>query len=168
MQADRGFVQDVAHAAQVRAELRSQADALRLAAGECRRRAVERKVGEAHLSQERKARAQLRDDVACDLGFAAGKRQAAEKRFELAHGERDELGDRALLVAHRESLAVEAPALAGGAGLVHLQPFDPRVEHGGLGAALLALLLPFPAVEPEARALALRAPAVPWGGGGKA
>src|SRR5207253_1757547 len=66
----------------------------------------------------------------------------------------------ALLVAHRESLAVEAPALAGGAGLVHLQPFDPRVEHVVLGTALLALLVPFHAVELEARAVALWAPAV--------
>ncbi len=72
MQADCGLVQDVAHAAQVRTELRGEADALRLAAGKRRRRAIERKVGEADLAEERETRAQLRDDVTRDLGLAAG------------------------------------------------------------------------------------------------
>src|SRR5438034_613642 len=160
MQADGGFVQDIAHAAQVRSELWGEADALRLAAGERRRRAVERRVGEAHLGEERKARPQLGDDVARDLGFAAGELQAAEHRFEPSHGQRGELGDRALLVAHRERLAVEALAVASRAGLVDLQPFDPGVEHVVLGAGVRALLVPFHAVELEAGAVALGAPAM--------
>jgi len=57
-------VQDVAHAAQVGSELRGEADALRASPpGERRRRAVERKIGEAHLIEERETRTQLRDDV---------------------------------------------------------------------------------------------------------
>ena len=71
VQADGRLVEDVAHAAQVGAELRGEPDALRLAAGERRRRAVERQVGEADLVQEGEARLQLGDDVARDLGLAA-------------------------------------------------------------------------------------------------
>src|SRR5207245_8036773 len=99
-------------------------------------------------------------DVARDLGFAAGELQAAEKRFEPAHGQRGELGDRAPLVMHRKRIAVEALAVAARAGLVHLQPFYPRVEHVVLGAGLRALLVPFHAVELETGAVALGAPAV--------
>ena len=46
VQADRRLVEDVAHAAQVGAELRREPDALRLAARERRRGAVEREVAE--------------------------------------------------------------------------------------------------------------------------
>ena len=42
VQADGGLVEHVAHALQVGAELRGQADALRLAAGQRRRGAVQR------------------------------------------------------------------------------------------------------------------------------
>jgi hypothetical protein len=43
MQADGRLVEHVAHALQVRAELRREPDALRLAARERRRRAIERR-----------------------------------------------------------------------------------------------------------------------------
>ena len=55
MQADRRLVEHVADAAQVRAELRRQPDALGLAARERRRGAVEREVAEADVAQERRA-----------------------------------------------------------------------------------------------------------------
>ena len=71
VQADGRLVEDVAHAAQVGAELRREADALRLAAGERRRRAVERQVAQADLLEEAEARLQLGDDVAGDLAFTA-------------------------------------------------------------------------------------------------
>ena len=70
VQADGRLVEDVAHPAQVRAELRGEADALRLAARERRRRAVEREVAEADLAEEAEPRVQLGDDVAGDLAFA--------------------------------------------------------------------------------------------------
>ena len=47
VQADRGLVEHVEHAAKPRADLRGEADTLALAAGERRRRAVEREVVEA-------------------------------------------------------------------------------------------------------------------------
>ena len=52
VQADRRLVEHVAHALQVAAELRRQADALRLAARQRGRGAVERQVAEAHLLEE--------------------------------------------------------------------------------------------------------------------
>ena len=55
MQADGGLVEDAAHAAQVRAELRRQADALRLAARQRGRGAVQRQVAEADVLQEGEA-----------------------------------------------------------------------------------------------------------------
>ena len=51
MESDGRFVQHVEHAAQLRADLRGEADALALAAGERRRRAVERDVAEADLRE---------------------------------------------------------------------------------------------------------------------
>ena len=52
MQADGRLVEDVADAAQVGAELRRQADALRLAAGQRVGAPVERQVGQADLLEE--------------------------------------------------------------------------------------------------------------------
>ena len=55
MQANGRLIEHVADALQVRAELRRQPDALCLAAGERRRRAVERQVAQAHALQETQA-----------------------------------------------------------------------------------------------------------------
>ena len=52
VQADGGLVQDVAHAAQVGAELRREADALRLAAGERGRGAGQREIAEPDFVEE--------------------------------------------------------------------------------------------------------------------
>ena len=52
MQPDRRLVEDVADAAQVRAELRREPDPLRLAARERRRRAVEREVAQTDEIEE--------------------------------------------------------------------------------------------------------------------
>ena len=52
VQADRRFVEDVEHADQAAADLAGQANALRLAAGERRRGAVEREVFEPDVEQE--------------------------------------------------------------------------------------------------------------------
>ena len=52
VQADRRLVEDVEHAHQPRADLAGQSDALRFAAGERRRRAVERQVVQADVDQE--------------------------------------------------------------------------------------------------------------------
>ena len=62
VQADGGLVQDVEHAHEAGADLRGQADALRLSAGEGGRGAGQREVVKAHVDQEAQARADLLDD----------------------------------------------------------------------------------------------------------
>ena len=62
VQADRRLVEHVADADQPAADLRGQADPLGLAAGQRRRRAVQRDVVEAHVGQEPHAMADLAED----------------------------------------------------------------------------------------------------------
>ena len=71
MQADGRFVQDVAHPAQVRAQLCRQTDALRLAARERWRGAIERQIAQPDLLQEVQSRVQLGQNIAGDLGVSA-------------------------------------------------------------------------------------------------
>ena len=79
VQADGGLVEDVAHALQVGAELGGNADALGLAAGEGRRGPVQAQVFEADLLEEIEPCADLREDVAGDLGLAAGELESAKQ-----------------------------------------------------------------------------------------
>ena len=72
MQADGGFIQDVAHPAQVRAQLRRQSDALCFPARERRRGAIQRQIAQPDLLQEVQPRVQLGQDIAGDLGLSAG------------------------------------------------------------------------------------------------
>src|SRR5690606_9926143 len=109
---DRRLVQDVAHPAQVRAELRGEPDALRLPARERRRGPIERQVAEPDLLQEREARGDLRQDVARDLGGAPAQAQPAEEALGRLDRERRELRDGAALEAHRERGRIEPRALA--------------------------------------------------------
>ena len=67
VQADRRLVEDVEHADQRRADLRRQADPLRLAAGERRRRAVHRQVVEADVVQEAQPLVDLVQDQPRDV-----------------------------------------------------------------------------------------------------
>ena len=63
VQADRGLVEDVEHAGQPRADLRGEADALALAAGERAGGAGEGEVVEADIDQEFQALADLLEDA---------------------------------------------------------------------------------------------------------
>ena len=83
MQPDRRLVEDVEDADERAADLRRQTDALRLAAGQRRRRARERKVVQADVDQETQARADLLDDLVRDLLLARRQRQLAKERLEL-------------------------------------------------------------------------------------
>jgi hypothetical protein len=67
VQADRRFVEHVHDAGQAGADLRGQPDALRLAAGQRFRRAVERQVVEADVDQELQAADDFLDDLLGDL-----------------------------------------------------------------------------------------------------
>ena len=70
VQADRRLVEDVADAAQIRAELRGEPDALRFAARQRRRRAIERQITQADEIEKTEPADELRHDVARDLAFA--------------------------------------------------------------------------------------------------
>ena len=70
MQADGGLVEHVANALQVAAELGGEADALRLAAAERGRAAVQREVVETHFFEESQAAFDFGQQVARDVGFA--------------------------------------------------------------------------------------------------
>ena len=118
MQADGGFVEDVAHAAQVGAELRRQADALRLAARQRGRGAVQRQVAEAHVLQEGEAAADLAHQVAGDVGLALVQCQVGEEAGRPVHRLRRELVQAEVAEAHRARHRVEARAVAGRAGFV--------------------------------------------------
>ena len=66
VQADRRLVEDVEHADELRADLRREPQALRLAARERRGRAVERQVADADVVEERQPLADLLDDPVAD------------------------------------------------------------------------------------------------------
>ena len=75
VQADARLVEDVEHAHQARADLRRQADALRLAAGERVGGAVDRQVVEADIDEEAEPRLDLFEDLTRDDALAVGQRQ---------------------------------------------------------------------------------------------
>src|ERR1051326_2176051 len=79
MQTDGGLIEHVQDAAEIGAQLGGQADALRLPAGQGRDAAAKLEVAQADLVEEPEPLANLRQDVAGDLGGVAAEPQAAEK-----------------------------------------------------------------------------------------
>ena len=78
VQADRRLVEDVEHAHQARADLRRQPDALRLAARQRRRGAVERQVAEADVVEEAQALVDLAQHQPRDLALGVGQLERLE------------------------------------------------------------------------------------------
>ena len=93
VQADRRLVEDVEHADQRAADLGRQPDALRLAARQRRRGAIERQVIEPDVDQERQPLADLAQDAARDLLLARRQLQPGEEVVRLADCQRGHLGD---------------------------------------------------------------------------
>src|SRR5258706_6617315 len=100
MQPDGRLIEDVADAAQVRAELRREANALRLATRERRRRAVERQIAESHLAQEAQARAELGDQIARDVALAARELELRQALLQHRHRQAAEGGEVLALPQH--------------------------------------------------------------------
>ena len=151
VQPDGGLVEHVADPAQVGAELGRQADALRLATGERRGRAVEGEVTEAHLLQEAEPPLQLGQGIPGDLRFPAREAQGAEVAVRRGQGHRRVFGDGLPLESDRQRDGVESAARAGGAGLLltlepvvppHLLPGLLGVEPGEDRAGAVAALAP--------------------------
>ena len=138
MRCDGGLVEDVEHAHEARADLGGQADALRLAAGERRRRAREREVVEADVDEEAQARHDLLDHGAGDEALPVVELERLEERERVLAREVADLVDR--LAAHRDGqdLGLQARAVA----CVARDLADVLLEVGahGLGRGLLVLV----------------------------
>src|SRR4029453_18896918 len=91
--ADRRLVEDVADAAQVGAELRRQPDALRLAAGQRRRRAVERQVAEPDLLEEIEAAVQFCNEVPGDFARSVVQFYFLDLILQIRNGQIAKIGD---------------------------------------------------------------------------
>ena len=63
MESDRRLIEDIEDASKPLSDLRRETDALRLAAGEGRRRAIEREVVEANVEQELQPFDDFREDI---------------------------------------------------------------------------------------------------------
>ena len=117
VQADAGLVEDVEHADQRRADLRGQADALRLAAGQRGRGAVQGEVAEADVDQEAQALADLLDHAAADEALVSvSASRVEEARAPRARCMQRELVDVALADRDGEARRLEARAVALRAG----------------------------------------------------
>src|SRR5207248_7092016 len=101
-----------AHAAQVRSKLRGEPYALRFAAGERARRAVEREITQAHVVQKPQSRRELGDEIAANFRFTSFEAQCGNEGLRFRGREPGDFGDRASLKADRERLAVEPIAVA--------------------------------------------------------
>ena len=96
MQANRRFVQDVAHALQVGAELRRQSNALRFTTRQRRRCAIESEICQPDVFEELQSRFDLRHDIASDLGLTSFEFQCREELVSTTDRLRRELRDRAV------------------------------------------------------------------------
>ncbi len=142
VQADRGLVEDVEHADERRADLRGQADALRLAAGERRGRALQVEVADADVVEEAEALADLLDHAAADEALGVGQREAAEELHRRAHAHRREVVDVDLADGDREAARLEPRPVALGADPVAHVLLDLLAHELGLGLLVAPLQVP--------------------------
>ncbi len=113
MEADGGLVEDVEDAAEARADLRGEADALAFAAGERGGIAVEREVVEADGAEELEALDDFAADAVGDEGLARGEVElvcGGERAIERKGGE---VGDGEAVDLDGERLGAQALAAAG-------------------------------------------------------
>ena len=97
VQADGRLVQHVANPLQVAAQLRGQADALRLATAEGGRAPVEREVAQPDFFQKLQPALDFRDQIAGDvhlaLAQAVGDLQFGDPFMDIGHAQRGDVGD---------------------------------------------------------------------------
>src|SRR5262249_37483347 len=111
-QADRGLVEDVECADELRAELVGQVDALGLATRQRPRLATERQITEADAEEERELGIELLQDLAGDRQLPRRQRQIGGHSRRLLAGECGEVGDGEAGHLHRERRRPEAIARA--------------------------------------------------------
>src|SRR5690606_28441481 len=111
--ADRQLVEDVARAAEVRAELRGETDALSLASRERDDRSIEAQVVEADVDQESEPRVDLRDDGPRDRRDSRRRAPRRKERSELRDARLRQLGDAMRADPHGRPRRREPRSLAG-------------------------------------------------------
>jgi hypothetical protein len=116
MQADGGLVEDVEDAAQARADLRGEADALALAAGERSGAAVEREIVEADGAEELETLGDLAANALGDQRFALSELEIDGCRERAIERQGGEVGDGKAADFDGERLGAQALAAADGAG----------------------------------------------------
>ena len=116
VQSDRRLIEDVQHANEARSDLRRQADALRLATGERRRRTIERQIADANVLEKRQAFDDLAEDPLGNqsLGLRQLERRRPSNRLldRLIGG----LVDRETTDGDGQALGLQTRAIALGAG----------------------------------------------------
>ena len=112
VEADAGFVEDVEHADERRADLGGEADALGFAARQRGRGPPQREVAHADVGQKAQPFSDLLDHPAADEALGVGHGQRLQKDERLADAHESELGDVALADRDREAGRLETGAVA--------------------------------------------------------
>ena len=118
VQPDGGLVKHVEHPAQPRPDLRRQANALRLAAGERCRRAVETQIAQADGQQEVEPLGNFAERAPGDLALSRGEllQDLVHRGPRLADGQRRKIGNRPARDLHCQALGPQASLAARAAG----------------------------------------------------
>ncbi len=149
VQPDRGLVEDVHDPDEAGADLRRQADPLRLPARERSRRAPQREVADAHVLQEGEALGDLAHDEARDRALRLGHLQRGDPLPRGPCGHLRELGDADPADLHREALRAEAGAAAVRARLLGHVALDPLPHPLGVRLLVAALQVVDDALEAD-------------------
>ena len=139
VQPDRRLVEDVEHADQAGADLGREPDPLRLAAGQRRRRPLQRQVADPDRVEEAQPLLDLADDqpaIARSVSVSSSALDPLERRRaeSCVYSAIVEPADR-----HREALRPQPGAAAGRAGLQGHQALDPLAGLLGVGVLVAAL-----------------------------
>ncbi len=139
VQADRRLVEHVHDAGQAGADLRGEANALRLAPRQCVGRALERQVVQADIIEEFQAHADFTHDALADIAFGTDQLELREITLRRAQRQPLQLVDRAPLFAvtdeHKAGRALQAGAIARRAG-AHAAIFGELfLDRGRIGLA---------------------------------
>ena len=116
MQADARFVQNIQYAGQAAAYLRCQTDALRFAAAERTGASVERQVIKAYVIEELQTRHNLLQNLMRNYLLLRRQLQLFKELQAVAHRQRRNLADIFTADKNRQSLWLQAAAVAGSAG----------------------------------------------------
>ena len=139
VKADRRLVEDVEDADELRADLRREAEPLRLAAGERAGRAVEVQVADPDVVEEREPLADLLQDPAPDERLGRRQLECVDEAERGRHRQPRELVDRPLADGDREHLRLEPCAVADGARPHRHVLLDPLALLARVGLAVAAL-----------------------------